>query len=103
MERIDNSATYTVCRFDGVNAAGIYVGSLDHLYCVNERLKWREVVCEEMGGDTLEVLTLDEIAKQINTILITVIINGPFSGEILQYGNYSDSSWWRIGELDGYT
>lgn len=48
------------------------------------------------------MLTLAEIWDQVDKPIVTVIIEGPFSGVILQAGNYSDNSWWEVGNLSGY-
>ena len=62
--------------------------------------------------DYIEVLTLDEIVEQArekvsddyireNGLMITVFIEGPLEGKILQYGNYGNS-WWQIAKTSGY-
>ena len=89
-----------VCKFDGVDATGIYVGGLSDLDMVD--VEWRTVFVAEIGEE-LKVLTLNEIAQQLDDFgLITVITNGPFEGKIYQYGNYSDGEWWEIGSTGGY-
>ncbi len=100
MKRIENPEGYTVCEFDGVSGTGVYLGGLDELTRINDWLTWREdserqdMVCKE--------LTLAEISKQCWAYgLITVIVNEPLSGKILQYGNYGDK-WYQIGETCGY-
>lgn len=104
MQRIERPEEHCVFLFDGVSAAGVYVGTLDSLRNVNDILKWR--IDERFHDDFREcvyVLTLKEIADQLpGALLITVIVNGPMSGAIYQKGNYSGSAWWQIGELDGY-
>lgn len=105
MKKIDNPADWEVCEFDGVSYTGVYIGSFDNLAHVNSMLKWR--VDEErskMCYDPCKVLTLAEIAEQIQDIayIITVFVNEPMSGEIYQWGNYSGGDWYCIGELDGY-
>lgn len=87
-----------VCRNDGVNGAGIYIGSLDCLEKAD--VLWRTV---GEGINEFEVLTLYEIASQLRDAwIITVITESPFSGKIYQYGNYSDGEWWKIGSTGGY-
>ena len=87
-----------VCRNDGVNGAGIYIGSLDCLEKAN--VLWRTV---GEGINEFDVLTLYEIASQLRDAwIITVITDSPFSGKIYQYGNYSDGEWWEIGSTGGY-
>ena len=102
MERIEKPDEFTVCRFDGVTVTGVYVGTTDCLRCVNDRLKWRKEVIEELSDEPTEMLTLAEIEKQLKHHIVTVIINGPMHGEIYQCGNYSAREWWKIGDLDGY-
>ena len=102
MKRIDNPADWEICEFDGVSSTGVYIGPLDALYRVNNRLKWRvDPECSVMCYDPYRVLTLKEIQEQIPHRLITVIDNGPMHGEIYQCGNYGDD-WYCIGETDGY-
>ena len=87
-----------VYRDDGVNGAGIYIGSLDCLEKAN--VLWRTV---GEGINEFKVLTLYEIASQLRDArIITVITESPFSGKIYQYGNYSDGEWWEIGSTGGY-
>lgn len=87
-----------VVKFDGVNVAGVYLGSVDEL--IPAKLTWR--IDEEMKKVTGfgEILTLKEIAEQCNSI-VTVFCESPFDGIIYQYGNYGDE-WWEIGTLGGY-
>ena len=106
MKEIENPSEVVICRFDGVDAAGVYVGTMDNLQCVNDELNWRE---DKSAGDVAfgpyYVLTLDEIAEQLEWktySMITVIVEGPMSGAIYRYGNYSDKQWWQVGDLDGY-
>ena len=87
-----------VYRRDGINGTGIYIGSLSCLEQVDNML-WRTVREDEYE---IEVLTLSEIASQLPDIMITVITESPFSGNIYQYGNYGDGEWWEIGSTCGY-
>lgn len=92
MKKIDNPDSYTIHEFDGVEVSGVYRGTLTCMVRANDELSWHDG----------KFLTLAEIAKQLNGApLITVIVDRPLSGEILQYGNYGDE-WWQVGELDGY-
>lgn len=101
MKRIDNPDEYEVCKFDGVTAAKVYAGPLTEL--MEEELQWRtDDELTEAFGFEAEVLTLAEIWDQVDKPIVTVIIEGPFSGVILQAGNYSDNSWWEVGNLSGY-
>lgn len=90
-------------RFDGIQFVRVYTGSMTRLEkaCV----KWREGDKElsDILGFKAEVLTLGEIEKQLgDQHLITIVIEGPLSGEIWQYGNYYDDKWYKIGDLRGY-
>lgn len=94
------SGEFEVCKYDRVEETGIYVGGLSGLRMVD--VEWRTVFVDGIDEE-FQVLTLDEIASQLRDAwLITVIINGPFSGKIYQYGNYSDGEWWEIGSTGGY-
>lgn len=103
MNIIENPKEHVICRFDGVNVATVYRGMLSCLVNASEDLKWRkETPFNEFGiEEELEVLTLQEIKNQLKCPMITIIIEGPLSGELLQYGNYGDS-WYSIGQLVGY-
>lgn len=96
----DNTKIY---RFDGVDATTVYTGSFDSLE--KAELIWhidKEMACiTETYG---EWLTLDEIAHQLKgkTHMITIFVDQPLHGEIWQYGNYNDGTWYRIGETIGY-
>lgn len=87
-----------LCKFDGVTAVGIYAGGMAWLYPAPVKL--RKVEEGEFGK--IEVLKLSEIAEQFPKLIITVIINSPLNGQILQYGNYNDGCWYQIGETEGY-
>lgn len=97
----------TMPKFDGVNAVGVYTGSvaLEGLVFANHRLNWRkdEEATRMTGVDYYE-LTLDEIAEQLgqNGAMITVFFEGPLDGVIYQYGNYGDGKWYKAGTLYGY-
>lgn len=103
MKEIKNPDEYEVCKFDGVTAARVYSGSLTELK--REELQWLvDAELTEAFGFEAEVLTLSEIWDQVSkkSPIVTVIIDGPFSGVILQAGNYADNSWWEIGNVSGY-
>ena len=97
-------------RFDGVTATQVYIGGLDYL--TKAELQWREEPImgrdddgNEIQVDVWELLTLDEIAEQLKDnpfMLITIFIDDPMQGEILQYGNYNDGKWYRKGNTMGY-
>lgn len=93
-----------LCKFNGVDAAAVYIGGLTDLVQA-QKLKWRkadEELCRALDLD-VEVLRLSEIAEQLKeAYLITIIIEEPFSGRILQYGNYCDGTWYEIGTTYGY-
>ena len=104
MERIDNPSEVEVFLFDGVAAAGVYVGTMDCLCSVRDHLKWRDDAEMTDGfGEPVKVLTLAEIKAQLSDYaLVTVIVDGMLSGVIYRVGNYSDGAWYQIGELAGY-
>lgn len=92
MNRVaDNKA---ICESDPTTSAAVYIGGLFYLERANDKLKWRD-------DDGRKILTLEEIAEQLNARLITVFVESPFEGVIYQFGNYGDS-WWQIGETCGY-
>lgn len=93
MKKIENPSKYEVKRITewGLVSA-VYVGGLTDL--APAELHWRE-------NDGEEVLTLKEIAGQLEATIITVFIQEPMGGVILQWGNYGDE-WWQIGETCGY-
>ena len=106
-QKIKNPDTYEICEFDSVDAATVYIGSFSDLRKAN--LKWREdKEAGEMCGVPYHVLTLTEIRDQIcgsgrdcHHEMITIFLEEPLRGSILQYGNYGDQ-WWEIGETMGY-
>lgn len=86
-------------EFDGIETTSVYIGFFDDLEKAD--LKWRKGN-DEIWGDEMNVLRLSEIKEQLKGKgLITIFVNKPLSGYILQYGNYGDS-WWHIGTLSGY-
>ena len=109
MKEIKHSGMYEVCKDDSVTYTTIYLGGFMDLEQVE--LEWE--IIEGVGEfGYLEVLTLDEIVERVreqvdddyieeNGLMITVFIQEPLKGKILQYGNYGDS-WWEIGKTIGY-
>ena len=105
--------SFELTDFDGVDAAYVYCGSMPGLEFMNKRLKWRD--CDEktnkMLGIEAHVITLKEIVDQIRKIniedigmdyvIVTVFIESPMNGIILQYGNHGDK-WYKIGDYAGY-
>ena len=105
--------SFELTDFDGVDAAYVYCGSMPCLEIMNKRLKWRD--CDEktnkMLGIEAHVITLKEIVDQIRKIniedigmdyvMVTVFIESPMNGIILQYGNHGDK-WYKIGDYAGY-
>ena len=91
-----------LCHFDGVDAVEVYKGSFDNLEKAS--LKWRiadEKTCRIMGME-IELLKLSEIVEQLSDAdMITIFIEEPLKGKILQYGNYG-KSWYEIGTTCGY-
>lgn len=92
MKRIADNTI--LCGNDETTNTSVYIGSLFYLERANDRLKWRE-------EDGQKILTLKEVAEQLNARLITIFVDTPLKGMIYQYGNYGDS-WWQIGETCGY-
>lgn len=87
-----------LCKFDGVSVTTVYTGGFNSL--VKADIEWRKEHCEYMGD--IECLRLSEIIEQLPYApIITVFVDSPLSGQILQYGNYGDS-WYEIGETCGY-
>lgn len=99
MEKL-NPKEYEICEFDGIDSSTVYLGSFDSLK--KAKLIWRK---ENFMDMEVNVLTLDEIKNQLQASnpyeMITIFINSPLHGEILQYGNYGDE-WYQIGETCGY-
>lgn len=88
-----------LCRYDGMTETTVYAGNVNNLKIVD--LKWRKVYCEYFGA--IEFLNLSEIQKQLYELpFITVVVNHPTAGQILQYGKYNDGCWWEVGRLCGY-
>lgn len=90
-----------LCKLDGASCTAVYVGGMAWLHPA--LVKWRK----EAGGEfeEIEVLKLSEIVEQLeekNVPIITVIIDNPMYGKILQYGNYPDDCWYEIGQTCGY-
>lgn len=86
-----------LCKFDGVSVVSVYKGGFDNLKKAD--LNWRKERNKYMGD--LEFLKLSEIVEQLQTKIITVFIDKPMEGRILQYGNYGDE-WYEIGTTCGY-
>ena len=100
MEKIEKPDEYIVVEASETSWTAVYSGPMTALFPVD--LDWREV---EVDGEERGVLTLLEIARQMRErgrCITTVITSSATGGCILQYGNYSDSEWWKIGELDGF-
>jgi len=104
LTKIENPEEYEVCKFDTVTGTTVYSGLLGELK--KEELLWRvDQELTEAFGFPAEVLTLKEIYDQMSKKdcdVVTVVINGPFSGTILQTGNYERGDWYEIGSLNGY-
>lgn len=108
MQKIEKPEEYEICVFDGVTASAVYLGGLSNLERVTVKLRWRfDAEMSRMCFDPAKVLTLKEITDQCKklgkdrTPLITVMVESPLHGTILQYGNYGDE-WWEIGTVGGY-
>lgn len=94
---------YKLLQFDTVTEVTVYTGGLSNLEKADliwnkEYGEYARIFCMEYT----ETITLSEIVEQLGKDkLITVIINGPQSSEIWQYGNYGDE-WYKLGEVCGY-
>ena len=92
-----------IWRFDGIGAAAVYRGWLTELEPANVKWKTTEQsikVANVTDGEP-EFITLDEITEQYPDEQLTVIIDKPLNGEILNYGN-AGKKWLRIGITGGY-
>lgn len=96
---------WLVTRFDSIEHTSVYLGGLNNLKDVSERLEWH-YECIEGLYMKVGTLTLTEIANQckakFNDRMITVIQNEPMVCRIFQYGNYLDGKWYKLGEIMGY-
>jgi len=106
--KIEHPEDYELCTFDGVTAATVYIGGFANLKLANGSLKWRiDKAMGEQCYNPYNVLTLKEIQTQLSNQygghcpMITIFMESPLSGAILQYGNYGDD-WWQVGSLMGY-
>lgn len=96
-----------IVKWDTVNVAGVYVGTIEKMVNVTEAIKWDS---EPMGDFDYISLTLSEIYEQVSQMdimknglrIITVFQEGPLDGDIYQCGNYKDGRWLHIGKLQGY-
>lgn len=93
----------SIWRFDGVGAAVVYRGWLTKLEPAN--VKWKITnlsiwIANETDGEP-EFITLDELTEQYPGEQLTVIIDKPLRGEILNFGN-AGKKWIRIGTTGGY-
>lgn len=91
---------------DIVNSVAVYLGGLDGLVNITDKLSWN---IEEYGDMEFKTLTLAEIRDQTKELrktesgyLVTVFYIEPFSGMIYQLGNYGKDVWAEAGKLKGY-
>lgn len=100
-------------EFDGVDSTTVYYGGMSWLQKIP--LEWRndQEYAERLCFKEAHVLTAGEILEQVwewckeNTktyrgFIVTIVCEGPLSGRIYQYGNYSDGTWTCIGQTQGY-
>ena len=97
---------YLVTKFDSIQHTSVYLGGMNGLKDISDRLKWHTEYAEGLNMD-VGTLTLTEIADQVKKRygkyqMITVIQNAPLTCRIFQYGNYSDGKWYKLGEVMGY-
>lgn len=98
-----NWETYEVNRFDGITFTTIYYNGLDRLVNANDRVVWhKDTEHVPEYGMEVEFLELHEISEQIKHRLITVIVSDPMRTKIFQWGNYPDSGWVYLGDVQGY-
>lgn len=95
--------SFTIVRWDAVNAAAVYYGGLRNLKNITDSLKWRDDGCGQTGYHA-EVLTLKEIYGQVREIypgqpVITVFQETLLNGAIYQCGNYGDGKWVMLGTI----
>lgn len=92
-----------IWRFDGVTSATVYTGRFSGLTPAD--VKWHQdddsYETAELCDGEADYITLDELAEQFPNQMITVIIDKPLNGEILNYGN-AGKKWVRIGITGGY-
>ena len=100
MQKWDN---YEVSKFDGISSTSVYKGGFNNLVNITDQLKWHSD-SEHVGeyDAEIEFLQLHEISEQIKHGLITVIVNDPLRTKIFQWGNYPDSGWVHMGDVQGY-
>lgn len=93
MRKIENPSEYEVCKIsEWGEVTGVYAGGFSDHEKID--LKWHT-------ANDRDYLTLSEIAEQVDATIITVFVDNPFDGKILQYGNYG-ADWWEIGKTEGY-
>ena len=86
-------------EFDTVSQTCVYTGGVSNLKPT--QLNWNKEYCEGLCMD-LEFLTFNEIVEQLGKDkMITVFVQGPFTTEVYQYGNYKET-WMYLGTFGGY-
>lgn len=97
--------SFTVVRWDAVDAASVYHGGLRDLKNITDDLKWRDDGFGQAGYHT-EVLTLKEIYEQVKEMfpgrpVITVFQETLLNGAIYQCGSCGDGKWVKFGTTKG--
>lgn len=94
-----------VIRFDSITETSVYVGGMDRLVNITDKLKWHtqyvEALCMDVG--TLTLSEIYEQAKEFNwDRMLTVFVESSLEGVIYQCGNYEDGKWVKYGTTRGY-
>ena len=86
-------------KVDG-NAVGIWDG-IARIICDN---KGKTIYNSANGDEHDTFLSLNDCLKEIDYCVgvCIVIFETALSGQIYQYGNYSDGFWYEHGETKGY-
>lgn len=97
------SESTVIWKDNGIGEAAVYLGWLTDLKPA--AVKWRQdddsYETANMCDGSPDYITLKELTEQFPGKMITVIIDDPTEGEILNYGNAGDK-WLRIGTTGGY-
>ena len=101
LEKVEEDTPITI--FDSVTCTGIYLGGLDELQNVTDLLPCQTEIHPALGFEVRKT-TLKEIANCFchHGDIITVFVDNPKDTIVYQYNNYSDNSWYILGELAGY-
>lgn len=94
---------------DLVNNVAVYLGGLDSLVNITDKLNWNIEEYHLFEDMEFKTLTLAEIRDQTKELrktesgyLVTVFHIEPLGGMIYQLGNYGEDVWAEAGKLKGY-